>query len=139
MRDYNGFSASRRTKAAAWIREGVAAGFIDPPCVCDLCGQDRGLFDMHAEDYSEPFGPHVYRYGLCYGCHMMLHCRHRSPGAWALYLEHIHEGIFPPWRSRDFGAVQAFLRSSFPPKRPAAAFGRFDRKGLLKVLRDHFA
>ena len=35
--------------------------------------------------------------------------------------------------------IKNFLRSAFPPKLLVAPEGRFDRKRLIPILRDHFA
>jgi hypothetical protein len=139
MNYYNGFSPTTRNRAQRWLNTALLDGRIVRRTVCDLCGQTRGQIDAHAEDYSEPFGPHIAEFWLCYRCHMMLHCRHRSPEAWTLYLGHVRTGIFPPCFGRDFGAIKTMLMSSWPPKQLAAPEGRYDRLKLIPRLFDPLA
>lgn len=103
MNSYNGFSGAQRLRALAWAKKGYAAGTRSRAMACDACGQAEGVLDRHSEDYSEPFGPHIGAYGLCYCCHMMIHCRFRAPDPWRAYREAVAGGAtFPPFRSRDF-------------------------------------
>ena len=76
MNSYNGYSGAQRLKALAWIKKEWANGTRPAkPCSCDVCGQTEGLLMWHSEDYSAPFGDNIGRFGLCYTCHMMIHCR----------------------------------------------------------------
>ena len=101
---YNGFTGAQRAKAGKWFREQVKAKHRLPaPAECMACGQTGGLLQWHSEDYSEPFGPHIGRFGLCYRCHMMVHCRFRAPGAWERYRRELRLGYqFGPIFSADF-------------------------------------
>ena len=57
-------------------------------------------------DYDRPLA----YVGLCYVCHMMLHCRFRAPESWQRYCEAIAGGVrFGPVRSRDFSFIKALL------------------------------
>jgi hypothetical protein len=106
---YNGFSPAQRNRAQAWLRQQWAAG-RPRPRVCCACGQDRGVIDAHAEDYTEPFGDHIDRYPLCYRCHMMVHCRFRCSEAWDAYRRAIRAGAgYEPIYTRSFGIVAAQL------------------------------
>ena len=87
-REYNGFSAAHRTKAGAWF---TAQG-KPKPTTCKVCLQTKGWRGWHSEDYSEPFGPHIGEHGLCFVCHMMLHCRFRNPEAFEVYRTLIRAG-----------------------------------------------
>lgn len=112
MNSYNGFSPNERTKALRWLRAEYAAGRRTPPIVCEVCTQAEGIIEAHSEDYSEPFGPHIGAHGLCYRCHMMLHCRFKNREAWEVYKAHIREGrVFAPLRTRNFYAVLAHIRT----------------------------
>jgi hypothetical protein len=42
------------------------------PVKCCACGQEHGVIDAHAEDYSDPFAPgKTDQFPLCYRCHML--------------------------------------------------------------------
>jgi hypothetical protein len=84
-------------RAHRWLRAEYAAGRRKPPLSCDACGQTEGVIQAHAEDYSEPFGPHIDQYGLCYRCHMMVHCRFNNEDAWQAYKQQVRDGrVFEP-------------------------------------------
>ena len=94
---YNGFDHNQRMRALYWLRKEYAAGRRHPPTLCDACGQTEGVLEAHSEDYSAPYGDHIGRFGLCYRCHMAIHCRYRHPGAWKAYKQNVREGrIFHP-------------------------------------------
>jgi hypothetical protein len=94
MKSYNGFSPAQRMKALKWSRaRRAAAGEPAAPSICDSCGQTHPPLTYHSEDYSEPFGPHIGQYALCYICHMMIHCRFRNPARWRTYKEAIRKGV----------------------------------------------
>jgi len=116
VNSYNGFSGAQRLRALEWVRPQYAAGTRERAKVCDACGQTEGVLDRHSEDYSEPFGDHIGAYGLCYTCHMLVHCRFRSPQAWHAYKTAVNGGAtFPPMRSRNFrGIAESFLANRFP-------------------------
>jgi len=118
LKSYNGFSGAQRNKAAAWIREQYHKGLAHPPLVCCACGQDRGVMDNHQEDYSEPYGPHIFAFPLCYPCHLMVHCRARSPIAWATYRQLVRDGmrLRRPFMSRDFGRLCRELLNGLDPQ-----------------------
>lgn len=87
MNSYNGFSPTQRTKALKWFRREQSIGNkpANPEC-CDICGQTEGHLEWHSEDYSDPFDlGHIGKFGLCYVCHMMLHCRFKNKQAWEVY------------------------------------------------------
>lgn len=97
MKSYNGFTPEQRWKALAWYKAEMKAGRIPAPSECCACGQKRGRIDYHAEDYSEPFGPHVVRFQLCFLCHMMVHCRFGNDVAFLSYVQAVKAGgQFPP-------------------------------------------
>ena len=96
MGPYNGFSGDQRNRAQRWLNEGFAAGLFPRPTICRACGQTQGIIDSHAEDYSEPFGPHLLEYPLCVVCHMMLHWRFRDPALWDRYRALIAAGYRHP-------------------------------------------
>jgi hypothetical protein len=97
LKTYNGFGHDQRMRALYWLRAEYAAGRRKPPLFCDACGQTEGSIDAHSEDYSEPFGDHIGRHGLCYRCHMMIHCRFNNPEAWQAYTDAVRAGrIFEP-------------------------------------------
>ncbi len=87
MNSYNGYEPKERYAALAWLKKEWAAGTREqtPKC-CDICGQTEGYLAYHSEDYSFPYGDHIGYFGLCYICHMMLHCRFRNPNLMEKYL-----------------------------------------------------
>lgn len=106
MKDYNGFPAEQRTRAGQWLKAEIAAGRLSPPAACMACGIDSGVIDFHAEDYSEPFGPHVHAFQLCYRCHLMWHGRHKRMEGWEAYAQALRDGFtFPPVPKRDLAWV----------------------------------
>jgi hypothetical protein len=109
MKSYNGFSPEARERAQRWLRAEWISGRLARPSVCCACGQDKGIIDAHAEDYSEPFRPGVTdEFHLCFTCHMMVHCRFRNRAAWSRYSEAIaNGGHFTPTLKRDFGTFAA--------------------------------
>lgn len=92
MKSYNGFTPEQRQDAQDWINQQYATGALSRPSECCACGHTSGAFDYHAEDYSAPYGAHTVRYPLCYPCHMVVHCRFRSPRSWDLYRAHVLRG-----------------------------------------------
>ncbi len=90
---YNGFTPAQRAKAFRWFKGEIEAGQRPAkPTRCEVCGQLEGSLMWHSEDYSEPYGPHIGEHGLCFRCHMAIHCRFRNRAAWAAYREAIEQG-----------------------------------------------
>jgi len=88
MNSYNGYEPKQRYKALAWLKKEWAKGTRkQTPHECDICTQKDGYLAYHSEDYSFPFGDHIGHFGLCYICHMMLHCRYKSPKVMDTYIE----------------------------------------------------
>ena len=80
MNSYNGFEPKKRYAALAWLKKEWAQGTREQtPSKCDICTQTEGYLAYHSEDYSFPYGEHIGYFGLCYICHMMLHCRFKNP------------------------------------------------------------
>jgi hypothetical protein len=97
MNYYNGFSPRQRLDALRWFNAERAAGRRENPSSCDACGQTEGHISGHSEDYSFPYGDHIGRFGVCYRCHMMIHCRFKNAEAWETYKAHLREGrVFAP-------------------------------------------
>ena len=95
---YNGWTGAERNRAGAWLKKAYDAGILQPHDECEVCHRP-GPFRGHAEDYSEPYGPHLAEHGLCWSCHMAVHCRFRNPRAWLRYCRLMQEGYcFPPMR-----------------------------------------
>lgn len=104
-------------KAYSWLKAEYAAGRRTRPMECDACGQDLGIIEPHSEDYSgPPFGDHIGAHGVCFTCHMMIHCRFRSPETWNAYRQAVRNGaIFKPFNGRVFGVfARTFLGTSLP-------------------------
>jgi hypothetical protein len=97
LKTYNGFDHYQRMKGYRWLQGEYVAGRRARPTVCDACGQTEGEISAHSENYGEPFGDHIGRYGLCYRCHMAIHTRFNNPEAWEAYRHHVALGrIFYP-------------------------------------------
>jgi hypothetical protein len=109
MKSYNGFPPEQRERAQRWLREEWTSGRLARPAKCCACGQDKGVIDAHAEDYSLPFrAGKTDEFHLCFTCHMMVHCRFRNPEAWARYCAVIAGGgHFAAVMKRDFGTFAA--------------------------------
>lgn len=115
MNSYNGFTSEQRLAAFAWLKKEYAAGRRVRPTRCDACGQAEGVIEPHSEDYSFPYGDHVGAFGLCYRCHMMIHCRFSAGEAWARYLDRLHEGFRAvPLHTRNFGMIRSQLSGREP-------------------------
>lgn len=132
MKDYNGFSAAQRRKAQAWLNRQWRSGSMTRPRICQACGQDQGIIDAHAEDYSEPFAAgKTDQYHLCFRCHMMVHCRFRNMERWRSYRQAVAGGLtFEPFFERDF---PRFTREALEGEPQAVAFGP-PREDLLKKI-----
>src|ERR1700722_17181014 len=89
---------------------------------CCACGQAAQPIDVHAEDYSEPLRKDVTDgFHLCFICHMMVHCRHRSQEAWRLYRHMVGGRDFPAFQQKFLtGKITPGLFEWFdPPERQA--------------------
>jgi hypothetical protein len=124
MNPYNGFTSAERTRALNWLKGEYAAGRRRRPIVCDACGQTEGPIEAHSEDYSFPYGDHIGQYGVCYRCHMMIHCRFKNPGAWADYKAAVRDGCFAAV-GRDF---YTFLRQTIDAKGRGVEFKALPHK-----------
>ena len=135
MNSYNGYSGPQRLKALAWIKKQYAKGVKPPkPCACDVCSQTEGLLMWHSEDYSEPFGENIGRFGLCYICHMMIHCRFRNPYVWQKYKEAINDGFcFEPYYKNDWNSFRVeFLLNKFQTRKYEKK--SHNKAGLLDLI-----
>lgn len=110
VNSYNGFSPAQRTAALRWLNREYAAGTRTRPTSCDVCGQTRGLIEAHSEDYSgPPYGPNIGAFGLCYRCHMMIHCRFSAPDAFEAYVQSLEAGVLWPPTGRSWPTIQKML------------------------------
>jgi len=118
MGPYNGFTPTQRERAQRWLNGQWAAGTLTKPHQCIACGQTKGIFDAHAEDYSEPFAAgKTDQFHLCFRCHMMVHCRFRNPGAWAKYKAEVIAGAqFAPFFKRDFPGLKRQHLDAWAPQ-----------------------
>ena len=108
MKGYNGFSGEQRARAQSWLNSQWRSGALVRPVACVACGQTAQPIDAHAEDYSEPFRKGLTDgFHLCFICHMMVHCRHRSEEAWRVYRQMVESGGRAiPVGGRHFPAFQ---------------------------------
>lgn len=133
MSSYNGFTDAQRDKAYRWFMDEIKAGRrVKRPTVCCACGQKEGLLEFHSEDYSEPYGAHIGAWGLCYRCHMMIHCRFRNKKAWTKYRQAVAAGItFEPLHTRNF---PLFIRQSIEGTAPVKMTQAQPRKDVLAMI-----
>jgi hypothetical protein len=117
VKSYNGFSPEQRNRAQAWLNSQWRSGELIRPNTCCACGQDKGIIDAHAEDYSEPFAAgKTDEFHLCYRCHMMVHCRHRNREHWQKYVDAVQAGaMFAPYSARAFNIFCAELLDAWRP------------------------
>ncbi len=104
MNGYNGFSGKQRLAALKWFRNQQAKGMKPHnPSECDICTQTNGALEWHSENYSSPFGKHIGQFGLCYICHMMIHCRYKNQTAWKIYKQAIKDKkMFKNYKGRHW-------------------------------------
>jgi hypothetical protein len=131
LKGYNGFTGEQRDLAQSWLNAQWRSGALARPLNCCACGQTAQPIDAHAEDYSEPFRKGLTdEFHLCFICHMMVHCRHRSQEAWCLYRHMVESGgraipvggrHFPAFQQKFLtGQITSALFEWFdPPKRQA--------------------
>jgi len=137
MNSYNGFSGEQRERALAWFKAEKRAGRRDDPVRCDACGQGLGLMQAHSEDYSEPFGDHIGRFGLCYACHMMIHCRFRNPAAWESYCYAVVDlgGMLQaPFHANDFQRFTTRMLANHKAQLYVPDFNKQHRTCNLRAL-----
>jgi len=104
MNSYNGYEPKQRVAAYAWLKKEWAAGRRQKtPKRCDVCFQEKGHLEYHSENYSFPFGDHIGEFGLCYICHMMIHCRFKSKESWNIYIKALEDKKqFIPFTGRSW-------------------------------------
>ena len=118
VKGFNGFSGEQRDRAQSWLNAQWTLGTLTRPLECIACGQTAQPSDAHAEDYSEPFRKGLTEgFHLCFICHMMVHCRHRSEEAWRVYRQMVESGGRAiPVGGRHFPAFQQkFLTGKILP------------------------
>lgn len=105
-------------RALKWLKGEYAAGRRTPPVKCDVCGQTEGIIEPHSEDYSDPFGDNIGQFGLCYRCHMIVHCRFRGDTAFREYARVLASGQrFQGMVTRNFPAFASqHLNANGQPK-----------------------
>jgi hypothetical protein len=91
MASYNGFSEAARNRVGNWQNEQYRTGKHPRPDRCCACGVTQGRFVHHCEDYSEPYGPHIWQFPMCYRCHSILHRRFSKPETWNMYRTWLRE------------------------------------------------
>lgn|GEM_PF-1800439 len=135
MKDYNGFSADQRNRAQRWLNVQWAAGTLPRPTKCVACGQDEGIIDAHAEDYSEPFRAGVTDgFHLCFACHMMVHCRHRNQLRWSQYRATVEEGFKTlPYHSRNWPRFQREILTGPLRRELFTSVARVERLALYEI------
>lgn len=101
---WKGWTPSQRNTSYRKTKKAIKAGLIpERPSRCARCGQDEGILDWHNTDYRDPI---KYLEGLCYRCHMVLHCAHLNPQAAERYWAEVAGGkIYPALHTRNIGAV----------------------------------
>jgi hypothetical protein len=108
---YNGYDHNQRMAAYRWLMKAYEAGTRTKPIHCDACLQSNGVVEPHSEDYSAPYGDNIGEYGLCYRCHMMVHCRYKNNEVWNKYLKLLREGYNFEGMSKNYHGFIAWLKS----------------------------
>lgn len=106
MKSYNGFTPQQRMEGDRIIKQAIAEGKLKPPTKCRVCGQDKGILHVHAEDYR-PDKILANCRCLCWRCHMILHSRYRNREAFNRYFKEVREGKkYPPVYTHDFSILK---------------------------------
>lgn len=89
------------------------------------------MIQPHSEDYSEPYGPHIGQWGLCYWCHMLLHCRYRAPAVFHNYERMLIDGERFVNDRGNWSAVLRYLSGRLSPPRELHGQALTDPFGAL--------
>jgi hypothetical protein len=106
MVTWNGWTDKERNTSARKTNRAIKDGIIPAkPSKCNRCGQTEGVLEWHNDDYSDPI---KYLEGLCYRCHMVLHCEHLNPQSAKEYWDEVGKGKrYPPSVTKNIGAVMS--------------------------------
>jgi hypothetical protein len=139
MRAYNGYSEKDRRRAQVWLNRQWHSGVLARPAQCLACGQDKGIIDAHAEDYSEPFDAgKTDQFHLCFTCHMMVHCRFKCPDDWRYYKAVIQSGgRYAAVFTRDIGGFRA--KHIGGKRTPPDDRGKFQGRSVLDEIEKYGA
>jgi hypothetical protein len=87
---------------------------LPPLIACQQCGQGRGKLMRHSEDYSLPWNwpEKTGKYELCFGCHIILHCRFRMKRGFVYHQAMLLNGIRLADPLRSWGDVRAYLKGA---------------------------
>jgi len=128
-RNFKQWTKEERSKSGAMTRRMKAAGLIGKASKCCKCGQDKGIIQLHNEDYDTTLeigqnvvnripmsfeGDEKDRYmgallELCWTCHMILHSEHRNKTAHDNYFEAVKNGArFAPVFRHDFSELKKY-------------------------------
>lgn len=123
MKHYKGWSPEFRKESLKLTNRAKTMGWIQNPCKCRRCGQEKGILQLHNEDYDvtyytlrEVFNRfpieitqeeidklEVVLEPLCWRCHMMHHSVGRNRQAVEQYFEEVANGKqYPPVFRHDF-------------------------------------
>ena len=94
LSEYNGFSPEDRIKGDKIIKKAIDEGILPDlhTIPCALCGQDKGVREYHAEDYSpDKILDDVIC--VCKSCHIHIHSQWRGSKGWNKREEEIKKGI----------------------------------------------
>ena len=93
MNEYNGFDGKTRVRNSRLIEKAVEAGLKEDrhETTCWICGQDKGIREYHAEDYSEENIVEESKI-ICWRCHRHIHAVKRSDN-WHKYEADVEKGI----------------------------------------------
>lgn len=93
MKSYNGFSGEIRKENSKLIEKAVKVGLKQDSheTTCWICGQDKGIREYHAEDYSEENIVEESKI-ICWRCHRHIHATNHTDN-WHKYEEDVDKGI----------------------------------------------
>lgn len=92
LAEYNGFTEKERNKGERIIKKAEKEGRLTDrhATICKMCGQDKGVREYHAEDYSpDKILDDVIP--LCWRCHRHIHRKNKGP-KWHEYEEMLKRG-----------------------------------------------
>ncbi len=133
---YNGYGHAermRRNRELKRARQRNGLPKAKPTGPCEICGDPKPPFDVHAEDCSWPYKPGGRV--MCQICHRQkLHGRFAHPQNWQTYCAHVRRGGYGrdlknPKVKMELRAYQAELKKGNRPPALQPIKGRIARRG----------
>ena len=127
MRNYKQWSAEFRKESLKLTNKAKKLGWIKQPTKCCKCGQEKGIIQLHNEDYDATYYTLRDAFNrfpvditeeelqkvndalleLCWRCHMMHHSKHRNAEAVEQYFQEVKAGKqYPPVYRHNFDILK---------------------------------